>query len=533
MWIVAAAHKKNNGPIDFYESLNDVHLCSHFNRRTVKQRLARIGLVQSIMPDGSPDPASHCTCGDKLPVLQEARDVVNTRPEKAHTGAVCPVCRKRIVPAALKKFVSPYLLPVNPSSKARPLPKPRRLEGPQRTPVSSRSTSTNSSTRDAASEIRNPFVSTSPGCELTFLFHGLEATLRDRVPASVPTVRVTQQHCGGSSLTVYDGKVPRGGTFNLVSRRHCGFPFSVVMFVNGIRDVQLSSCCEYRYGVGSRLGGPQGRFSLVGLKGGSPCYKCVLERRLHDLPRNAPKSLPPAGKQACSTGSSSQQAHKIEPTVEDRTSLERRYSRSLESLGTSSSDVTENDVAEVNLDTPSPITMETTEDPPPAVEEPSHAKNCTSPITMKAANETKAPHIPVADNRAKTSNSSRVTNQAQSLSRVSDTKSVHGTAASSNKSSHHKERAKLDQESTESLAVSISPQIVQSDPSEVAVSRDSSRKVRDSSQSSVYFIQDKKKQWGSEAGHGGSFSSDDDAQQGATTTVVEVDVHVCSHPSGS
>ncbi|KAA8590004.1 hypothetical protein FQN60_013369 [Etheostoma spectabile] len=57
-------------------------------------------------------------------------------------------------------------------------------------------------------------------------------------------VKVFQQHCGGENLCVFKGMLHEGETFQFISRRHRGFPFSLTFYLNGLQVERLSSCCE-------------------------------------------------------------------------------------------------------------------------------------------------------------------------------------------------------------------------------------------------------------------------------------------------
>ncbi|KAM6217070.1 LOW QUALITY PROTEIN: glutamate-rich protein 3 [Rhynchocyon petersi] len=89
-------------------------------------------------------------------------------------------------------------------------------------------------------------------------------------------IKIYQQHCGGENLCVYKGKLLEKETFQFISKRHHGFPFSLTFFLNGIQVNRLSSCCEYKHRKGSRLGGKRGYFGFVCVERSSPCYKCII-----------------------------------------------------------------------------------------------------------------------------------------------------------------------------------------------------------------------------------------------------------------
>ncbi|KAL7884562.1 hypothetical protein AOLI_G00073320 [Acnodon oligacanthus] len=97
-------------------------------------------------------------------------------------------------------------------------------------------------------------------------------------------VKVFQQHCGGENLCVYKGRLKEGETFQFVSRRHRGFPFSLTFFLNGLQVERLSSCCEFKHRKGSRLGGRHGHFGFTGVEGASPCYRCIIAMGLDKKP---------------------------------------------------------------------------------------------------------------------------------------------------------------------------------------------------------------------------------------------------------
>ncbi|XP_029843484.2 uncharacterized protein LOC8034023 [Ixodes scapularis] len=540
MWTVAAAHKKSTGPIDSYDSLNDVHLCSHFSRRTVQQRMARIGLVQNIMPDGRPDPASHCCCGDRLPVLGESKNVVNASArsfDRDRTSKeVCSVCHKRIVPAALKKFVSPYLLPVSPASKVRPQPKGRTTIGSsgvnlamkRRSAESSRSaTASSDPTGDRTSQTKNLFPKKS-GCQLTFVFRGTGLAAQDKTLQGSPqTVRVTQQHCGGNPLTVYADRISRGEMLTFMSRRHCGYPFSIVIFVDGIRDVQLSSCCEYRYGVGARLGGALGHFTLVDIKGGSPCYKCMLERQFRNLPRDmlGILSLPDrtANRQPVQEGWSTIQAKHTFDTG-------ALSSRSGSPTAASSSDKEDSTHSIANSDSPRTEDVEQSlqrdtsrsddncEDQEQlsmekilsASETDLHVVFSSSPSSAPERTDRSPPETDIA-----VASANGITDKFKNLEitdSIEPSLTENSTILSSNP-------ANLDGADTEPDSNELSD-MTEGHP----------EPHLNPIHPSVYYVQDKKKQWGSDPGHGESFSSDEEAQ--GITVTVEADIHACPQDSG-
>ncbi|XP_076306723.1 uncharacterized protein LOC143223117 isoform X2 [Tachypleus tridentatus] len=131
-------------------------------------------------------------------------------------------------------------------------------------------------------------------CEVTLLFHGtvqrMKSWFSEKSEHDMQEVVVLQQHCGGHPITVYKNQLTSGDEFTFTSRRHIGYPYSVVIFVDGLRVLHLSTCCEYRHRIGTKLGGKHGQFSLVNVCGSHPCFRCHLESQLllsrprHPLP---------------------------------------------------------------------------------------------------------------------------------------------------------------------------------------------------------------------------------------------------------
>ena len=70
--------------------------------------------------------------------------------------------------------------------------------------------------------------------------------------------------------------------FTFVSRRHRGSPFGLTFYVDGIQNIRLSSCCEYKHRPGHKVGGKNSQFGLVAVQGAAPCYKCQVRLNLVD-----------------------------------------------------------------------------------------------------------------------------------------------------------------------------------------------------------------------------------------------------------
>ncbi|XP_031231801.1 glutamate-rich protein 3 isoform X3 [Mastomys coucha] len=97
-------------------------------------------------------------------------------------------------------------------------------------------------------------------------------------------IKIYQQHCGGENLCVYKGKLLEKDTFQFISKRHHGFPFSLTFFLNGIQVNRISSCCEFKHRRSSRLGGKRGYFGFVCVEKASPCYRCIIAMGLDRKP---------------------------------------------------------------------------------------------------------------------------------------------------------------------------------------------------------------------------------------------------------
>ncbi|NXP03263.1 ERIC3 protein, partial [Thinocorus orbignyianus] len=104
-------------------------------------------------------------------------------------------------------------------------------------------------------------------------------------------IKVYQQHCGGENLCVYKGKLLEGETFQFVSKRHHGFPFSLTFFLNGLQVERLSCCCEYKHQKRSRLGARHGYFGFLNVEGASPCYRCIIAMSLDKKPSPPKRKL--------------------------------------------------------------------------------------------------------------------------------------------------------------------------------------------------------------------------------------------------
>ncbi|KFZ64500.1 Uncharacterized protein C1orf173, partial [Antrostomus carolinensis] len=119
---------------------------------------------------------------------------------------------------------------------------------------------------------------------VTMVFLGKSVRLSHSDADYRDEIKVYQQHCGGENLCVYKGKLLEGETFQFVSKRHHGFPFSLTFFLNGMQVDRLSCCCEYKHQKRSRLGGRRGYFGFLSVEGASPCYRCIIAMGLDKKP---------------------------------------------------------------------------------------------------------------------------------------------------------------------------------------------------------------------------------------------------------
>ena len=53
---------------------------------------------------------------------------------------------------------------------------------------------------------------------------------------------------------------------------------SIVMYVNNIRVERISSCCEYKYKKGAKLG--TGTLQFISVEGAAPCFKCNVRNNI-------------------------------------------------------------------------------------------------------------------------------------------------------------------------------------------------------------------------------------------------------------
>ncbi|CAM2706639.1 unnamed protein product [Rotaria socialis] len=91
---------------------------------------------------------------------------------------------------------------------------------------------------------------------------------------------VSQQHCGGENLIVFKGHVKSFEKFSFESRRHPDYPFALALYINGLIDSRISTCCEYRHKRNVPLGGKQGLFGIVDVIDAKPCRNCRYKKNV-------------------------------------------------------------------------------------------------------------------------------------------------------------------------------------------------------------------------------------------------------------
>ncbi|KFP40054.1 Uncharacterized protein C1orf173, partial [Chlamydotis macqueenii] len=190
--------------------------------------------------------------------------------------------------------ISPYHLPVI-NNYAIPVPPPRLQKGDKTLnavrsgmpkgrrfrPTTAPNDSEQLVTKGSAGFPKPSFCSNA---FVTMIFLGKSLHLSHNDAAYRDEIKIYQQHCGGENLCVYKGKLLEGETFQFVSKRHHGFPFSLTFFLNGIQVNRLSWCCEYKHQKHSRLGGRHAFFRFLNVEGASPCYRCIIAMGLDKKP---------------------------------------------------------------------------------------------------------------------------------------------------------------------------------------------------------------------------------------------------------
>uniref|UniRef100_A0A3Q1BV92 DUF4590 domain-containing protein n=2 Tax=Amphiprion ocellaris TaxID=80972 RepID=A0A3Q1BV92_AMPOC len=205
--------------------------------------------------------------------------------------------RRRFTTAEASHGISPYCLPVINNFVTPVPPTTKRKERGVKVSRSStirgrRLRPTTASSGDVTED--PPLLRSSvhqSRVVVNMVYFGKSVHLSHEMTDMRDEVKVFQQHCGGENLCVFKGKLLEGETFQFISRRHRGFPFSLTFFLNGLQVERLSSCCEFKHRKGSRLGGRHGHFGFSGVEGASPCYKCIIAMGLDKKPTPPPKRV--------------------------------------------------------------------------------------------------------------------------------------------------------------------------------------------------------------------------------------------------
>ncbi|CAG2108111.1 unnamed protein product [Medioppia subpectinata] len=101
---------------------------------------------------------------------------------------------------------------------------------------------------------------------ITLRFNGLTANCL--IPRRV---QISQQlYSGGNAITIFDRMVSPGEKLTFSVRPHGDSPFSMTVLIDGIRDLRVSTCCEHKHRIGSKIS----HFTLVDVSGGKMCANC-------------------------------------------------------------------------------------------------------------------------------------------------------------------------------------------------------------------------------------------------------------------
>ena len=122
--------------------------------------------------------------------------------------------------------------------------------------------------------------------QLTLRFNGITSTSSD----DCRSIKVFQEIDRGShSFLVFSGtKINVGQEFSFSVVRKIKKPFSLSVFVDDVRDLRISTCCEYKHVPGVRLG----HFTIVNVTGGGmQCDYCTGSISWKEFWRNRRKKL--------------------------------------------------------------------------------------------------------------------------------------------------------------------------------------------------------------------------------------------------
>ncbi|XP_070324025.1 glutamate-rich protein 3 isoform X4 [Odocoileus virginianus] len=228
------------------------------------------------------------TIENNIPLLSP-RPPVGPKTNRGHSVLVDEGHSSPVTPTAPRPYTAPGNM--QPPIRLQPLPSNPAVRTVPKVTLGSRS-------KTSLLETETPFpigdsrrIHKTPlhsNAAITMIYLGKNVHLAYDHPDFRDEIKVYQQHCGGENLCVYTGKLLEKETFQFISKRHQGFPFSLTFFLNGIQVNRLSSCCEYKHRKGSRLGGKRGYFGFVCVERSSPCYKCIIAMGL-DKKTTSPK----------------------------------------------------------------------------------------------------------------------------------------------------------------------------------------------------------------------------------------------------
>ncbi|XP_041791296.1 glutamate-rich protein 3 [Chelmon rostratus] len=223
--------------------------------------------------------------------------------DQLFNGTMDKECRRRWTTKEASHGISPYCLPVinnfvtpvPPAAKRKERGVKVTLSGTLRGRRLRPTTASSGADVNEDSPMLRSSVHQSRVC-VNMMYFGKTVHLSHDLTDMRDEVKVFQQHCGGENLCVYKGLLREGETFQFISRRHRGFPFSLTFFLNGLQVERLSSCCEFKHRRGSRLGGRHGHFGFSSVEGASPCYKCIIAVGLDKKPTPPPKRVKEDGR---------------------------------------------------------------------------------------------------------------------------------------------------------------------------------------------------------------------------------------------
>ncbi|KAJ8276942.1 hypothetical protein GJAV_G00069630 [Gymnothorax javanicus] len=294
---------------------------------------------------------------------------------------------RSVTMAEYSRGMSPYQLPLINFSTPVPPPTKRTLKGSPNAMVRGRRLRPTTAPNIPAVEKDSKFRKTSvhSNVSVTMVYYGKSVHLSHEDMDKRDEVKVFQQHCGGENLCVYKGKLMEEETFQFVSRRHQGFPFSLTFFLNGMQVDRLSSCCEFKHRVGSRLGGKHGHFGFIGVNGSSPCYKCIISMGLDKMPTPPKRTKEDMAKGSFPDNSQeiAKEAKEVEQDIEQDAQIHlqsepRKEQNEDESMETQAKDIDEdkaNDDYNDDFDADDERGDEDREETKPAVKDPSSSSD--------------------------------------------------------------------------------------------------------------------------------------------------------------